>query len=155
MNTNECHICNWISKIEGEEKPYFVMEMDTGYVFLSNNQYFKGYTYFLSKMHVNELHFLPPEIRLKFLNEMCMVSEAVYNTFKPIKINCESLGNLESHIHWHIIPRYGTDPFPTKPIWKIDDKIITKDEYKPSVDELREMKENLLTELINVINNTN
>jgi len=55
---------------------------------------------------------------------MTIVSEAVQNVFKAVKINCESLGNSCSHVHWHIIPRYENDPLPEKAIWNIDRSII-------------------------------
>jgi len=55
---------------------------------------------------------------------MTIVSEAVQNAFKSVKINCESLGNFCSHVHWHIIPRYENDPLPEKAICNIDRSVI-------------------------------
>ncbi|TCL55738.1 diadenosine tetraphosphate (Ap4A) HIT family hydrolase [Hydrogenispora ethanolica] len=124
MDGNNCSVCEWISK-RYEENKYFIGELETGYIFLSNRwQYFKGYTFFISKICASELHLLPIEFRNKFLFEMTVVSEAVQNAFQAKKINCESLGNSCSHVHWHIIPRYGTDPSPTKTIWDIESEII-------------------------------
>ncbi|TCT10503.1 diadenosine tetraphosphate (Ap4A) HIT family hydrolase [Natranaerovirga pectinivora] len=121
MNNKDCFVCNWIDRISINEQKYFIAELETGYVFLSSKwQYFKGYTFFLSKIHVSELHLMPIEFRKKFLFEMTIVSEAVQNAFKAVKINCESLGNSCSHVHWHIIPRYENDPLPEKAIWNID-----------------------------------
>lgn len=125
MDDKKCYICDWISRRKVDEKKYFVGELETGYVFLSNTwQYFKGYTFFISKICVNELHLLPEEFRIKFLFEMTIVAEAVQNAFQAVKINCESLGNQCSHVHWHIIPRDGTDPCPGKAIWNIERRII-------------------------------
>jgi diadenosine tetraphosphate (Ap4A) HIT family hydrolase len=86
MNAQNCYVCNWIERRTGdEEKKYYIGELDTGYVFLSKRwQYFKGYTFFVSKLCVSELHFMPVEFRVKFMLEMTIVSEAVYNAFKPL-----------------------------------------------------------------------
>lgn len=147
MGNSECQICDWISRFDTDEKPYFVAELETGYVVLSKWQYFKGYTFLLCKTHVSELHFLPKDFKLTFLNEMSLVSEAVYNAFKPTKMNCESLGNSASHVHWHIIPRYGTDPVPERPIWCIGREKLYSMDVVPSSPALKEMRRLLYDEL--------
>lgn len=102
----DCYVCDWISRINIDEQKYFLV-----YVFLSSKwQYFNGYAFFISKTHVSELHLMPIDFWKQFLFEMTIVSEAVQNAFKSVKINCESLGNSCSHVHWHIIPRYENDP---------------------------------------------
>lgn len=146
MENNNCYVCDWISRIDGNEKKYFIAELESGYVFLSSKwQYFKGYTFFVSKICVSELHFMPLDFRKIFLYEMTVVSEAVQNAFNAIKINCESLGNSCSHAHWHIIPRYGTDPYPDKAIWNIERSII--ESVVLDDDELMKMQKALINEL--------
>lgn len=71
---------------------YFVAELETGYVVIGDHQYFEGYTLFLCKEHVNELHNLDSNYKQKFLVEMSKVSEAVYRALKPDKLNYELLG---------------------------------------------------------------
>lgn len=88
---------------------------------------------------------MPIEFRKKFLFEMTIVSEAVQNAFKAVKINCESLGNSCSHVHWHIIPRYKNDPLPEKAIWNIDRNII--ESVTLTDDELLIMQEILTVEI--------
>lgn len=91
MKNEKCYICDWIAKRNTAEKKYYIGELSTGYIFLSNRwQYFKGYTFFLSKRCVSELHLLPEEFRVKFLLEMTIVAEAVQNTFNARKINCDA-----------------------------------------------------------------
>ncbi|QDR79338.1 HIT family protein [Sporomusa termitida] len=94
---------------------------------------------------MNELHLIPKEFRQTFLLEMTIVSEAVYNVFKAEKINCESLGNSCSHVHWHIIPRYGTDPCPDKAIWNIERTIL--DSVILSDNELLQIQQILVAEM--------
>lgn len=61
-----CLICERIDWIKEGRNPYFVKELETGYVVLGDHQYFKGYTLFLAKEHVTELHQMVPATKLKF-----------------------------------------------------------------------------------------
>ena len=88
--------------IKEGSNPYLVKELSTGYVVLGDHQYFKGYTLFLAKQHVRELHDLDPETRLAFLAEMSQVQEAVAKAFEAEKMNVELLGNGDAHLHWHL-----------------------------------------------------
>ena len=120
-----CSCCNIIRKLDDIEKDYLIAELKTGYAIISNRwQYFRGYTLFICKECVDELHDLPSDFRRDFLFEMSVVAEAVYSAFKPCKLNYELLGNDCRHLHWHIIPRYGTDPMPEKAIWNISRDIF-------------------------------
>lgn len=94
-----CLICDRNEMIKNKENIYFVKALETGYVVLGDIQKFYGYTLFLYKMHKNELFDLEFEFRKKFLHEMTIVSNAVFNVFNCEKINYELLGNGDSHLH--------------------------------------------------------
>jgi diadenosine tetraphosphate (Ap4A) HIT family hydrolase len=111
-----CEICERIGRFTPDHL-YLIAELSTGYAVLADNQYYPGYTIFLAKQCVPELHELATDIRSRFLDEMAQVAEAVFRAFKPRKLNYELLGNSVSHLHWHLIPRYDDDPNPTWPIW--------------------------------------
>lgn len=132
--------------IEERVNPYLVAELETGYVVIGDHQLFKGYTLFLCKQHKTELHFLEEDFKNKFLSEMSKVSEAVYNTFSPDKLNYELLGNGDSHMHWHIFPRRESDEV-QGPVWWTDRNLMFSDEVKPAEDELETMKFKLYNEL--------
>ena len=100
-----CLICERIEQIQKGCNPYFVCELETGYVVLGDHQRFAGYTLFLCKQHETELHLLPWDYRMKFLQEMSLVAEAVYQVYQPEKMNYELLGNGDIHLHWHLFPR--------------------------------------------------
>ena len=76
-----CLICDRIELIKAGENPYFVKELETGYVVIGDHQYFEGYTLFLAKEHVTELHHLHPTVKFRFLEEMSLVQEAVSKAF--------------------------------------------------------------------------
>jgi diadenosine tetraphosphate (Ap4A) HIT family hydrolase len=144
---NNCFVCGRISSIKNNKNKYFVKEMESGYIVLCDYQYFNGYTIFISKIHTDELHKLGKLKREIFLKEMAIVAEAVIKAFKPKKLNYELLGNSDSHLHWHLIPRYGDDPKPETAIWAIDYEIRYNEKTKPSDSELKQMKEKLRKEL--------
>ena len=56
-----CLICERIDMIKVGENHYAVSELETGYVVLGDHQRFSGYTLFLCKHHVTDLHFLEKE----------------------------------------------------------------------------------------------
>ena len=147
-----CLICERINMIEKGINPYFVQELQTGFVVLADHQKYKGYTIFLCKMHVTELHLLPYEYRKKHLEEMSVVAEAVYNVFIADKMNHAMLGNQDSHIHWHLIPRINGDVPDKAPIWSLPKEELFKDSYRPSIEELNNMVHILKCELDRLIN---
>lgn len=134
--------------------PYFVKELETGYVVIGDNQHFYGYTLFLYKHHGNktELFHLNADERIKFLEEMTLVSQAVSKAFGAEKMNYELLGNGNTHLHWHLYPRvngdienYGNNG--RGPVWWYPREKMYSDENRPSEEKLREMKQKLLSEL--------
>lgn len=136
-----CLICERIQMIKEGKNPYFVCELETGYVVLGDHQRFKGYTIFLCKEHSTELHLLEPSFKIKYLEEMSLVAEAVFNVYKPNKMNYELLGNGDSHIHWHLFPRYDGDlgnygNNGRGPVWWLPKEEMWNNEYKLTKDEL-------------------
>ena len=147
-----CLICDRIQMIKEGTNPYFVKELETGYVVIGDNQHFKGYTLFLCKEHVTELFHLEHCEKMKFLEEMSIVTHAVANAFGAEKMNCELLGNGDSHLHWHLFPRvkgdlenYGNNG--KGPVWWYPMEKMYAPENQPSPLELEKMKSSLLKEL--------
>lgn len=153
MKKDDCLVCQRINLIKEDKNIFFVKELKTGYVVLADYQYFYGYTLFLAKKHTDELYKLNKTERDLFLKEMSIVAESVIKAFKPKKLNYELLGNSDSHLHWHLIPRYETDLKPDQPIWVIDKEIRRNEKSKPSNQELETLKEKLLTQLDKLLKN--
>ena len=142
-----CLICQRIEMIQSSINPYFVYELETGYVVIGDHQHFHGYSLLLFKEHVAELHFIPKGIRQKHLAELSLVYEAVYNAFKPEKMNCELLGNGDSHVHWHLFPRKSGDTPQRGPVWWLPQAEMLCDANKPNPCELNIMKNKLRNEI--------
>ena len=61
-----CLICQRIELIKVGKNPYFVRELETGYIVIGDHQYFAGYSLFLAKEHVTELYHLEKETQNPF-----------------------------------------------------------------------------------------
>lgn len=147
-----CLVCDRIAMIKAGKNPYFVKELETGYVVIGDHQRFKGYTLFLCKEHTTEIHFLEKRFRSKFLEEMSLVAEATYNAFKPDKLNYELLGAGNGvHMHWHFFPRRVGDTPTPGPVWKLDAEEMYHEKYVPTERELEEMRSRLDCELCKLL----
>lgn len=145
-------MCEIINKIKKGEDPFFVKELETGYVVMSWYQFFPGYVLFICKEHVTEIHELDKDFKLKFLNEASLVGEAIFKAFNPRKMNYSALGNSDPHLHWHITPRYNNDPKPENPIWAIPEEIRCSEKAKPTSEELMQLKKKIKEQLDILIN---
>lgn len=149
-----CLICDRIEMIKQKTNPYFVKELDTGYVVIGDNQHFFGYTLFLYKHHGDktEIFHLEKGEQAKFLAEMTIVAEAVSKAFSAEKMNYELLGMGDAHLHWHLYPRrtgdienYGNNG--KGPVWWYPMEKMYSSDNRPSDIELQEMKTILVAEL--------
>lgn len=131
-----CLICQRMEEIKKGKNPYYVCELETGYVVLGDHQRFRGYTLFLCKKHVSELHELPHAFKVKYLEEMALVAEAVYALYRPEKMNYELLGNGDSHVHWHLFPRVEGDTPVKGPVWWLPKEEMWDERYRPTAEEL-------------------
>ncbi len=140
----ECFICERVKAAQEGKNKYFIKELETGFAVLGDFQYYKGYTLFLSKIHKKELHELEHKFMKKFLEEMAQVAKAVYQAFQPLKLNYEMLGNRDPHLHWHLFPRYKNDPQLRSPVWVVDKSIRYAESARPTDEQLRELKSQIL-----------
>lgn len=100
-----------------DEPELRIVELEQCYVTLNRDQFFPGYCFVLTKEHVTELFYLDEPVRNSVMKEVNRVAEALSSIFQPAKINYELLGNMVPHMHWHIVPRFTTDPLWPRPIW--------------------------------------
>lgn len=103
-------ICQRVKLWEEGENPYFVHEFKNSILVIGDHQYYAGNSLLLLKNHVRELHELDAAIYSGLHAELYAAGKAIFNAFSPWKMNYLCLGNKEQHVHWHIIPRYTSDP---------------------------------------------
>ena len=148
-----CKMCEKQKNIKDD--PYFIMELETGYVILGWYQRFKGYTVFNCKQHGPELHNLERDFKIKHLEEMTIVSEAVFNLFKPDKLNYELLGNGCSHIHWHIYPRIKGDTPIVSSVYQLPNSVLFDETTRPSDEERERLKSIIKNEIERLLKQKN
>lgn len=116
-----------------------IIELPHSYVTLNRDQFFPGYTLLFTKDHVTELFHLDHNVRSALMEEVSAVAQALYRIYAPTKINYELLGNMVPHIHWHIVPRFSTEPLWPRPIWAEQhaEKLLPPEEYRQHIEVIR------------------
>lgn len=131
-----CPLCNRLSLLKGEADPTLVHEFDNSVLVVGEHQFYPGYCVLILKSHVRELHELSPEIQNDFHKELMKATQAIAKAFKPWKINHASLGNVVEHVHWHIFPRYQSDPRHKAHPWIHDAEF---EQYKPNSKQIKDV----------------
>jgi diadenosine tetraphosphate (Ap4A) HIT family hydrolase len=112
-----CEICQRIAQCEAGTHAGLIAELDTGWAVLGDSQQFRGYSVLLCKTPATELHELPRGTRLRYLEEMAQLAEAVAKATGAHKLNYECLGNMVHHLHFHVFPRQASESQPKLPVW--------------------------------------
>ncbi|KKN66630.1 hypothetical protein LCGC14_0469650 [marine sediment metagenome] len=79
-----------------------------------------------------------------FMSDVQQAGRAIQKATGAERINYAILGNAVPHVHVHIIPRYGTDPYPKKSPWNHPGKVMSLEEalkYKIIEDIQMQLKE--------------
>ena len=73
--------------------------------------------------HVSRIDELSPDEWSAFAKDLGESERAIYRALEPDHINVAALGSVIPHLHWHIVPRYESDPRWGAPIWmtRLDD----------------------------------
>lgn len=135
MTQHECTMCRrW-----EDDSDLAVVELRQSRVILNRDQFFPGYCLLFTKDHVTELFHLAPEVRGELIEEVSRVAQALYQVFNPVKINYELLGNMVPHMHWHLVPRFSSDPLWPRPIWAEPhtEVFLVPEEYRNRIDLIR------------------
>lgn len=114
---DNCEICRRLEECRSGRHAGLIAELDTGFAVLGDSQQFLGYAVLLCKTPATELGELPRAVRLRYLEEMSQLAEAVRRATSPHKLNYECLGNQVHHLHFHVFPRRLSDADAKAPVW--------------------------------------
>ena len=78
---------------------------------------FAGYCRVVWQKHVAEMTDLDEASRAHCMHVVFTVESLLRERIKPDKMNLASLGNLTSHVHWHVIARFRDDSHFPQAIW--------------------------------------
>lgn len=144
MSRDGCEFCAAVDEFrraeaEGEGAGLRIAELPSAVVVLSPDQYYRGYSIVMAKTHATELFELDEREAGEFFRDMLRVAKAIWDAFGPRKMNYELLGNTVPHLHWHVVPRYGDDPNPRRPIWEHRHEMVLLDSagYAEIVERIR------------------
>lgn len=86
-------------------------------VVLVDDAAYPGFCRVIWNDHIKEMTDLAPVDRAAVMNAVWAVESAMRVVMQPKKVNLASLGNMMSHVHWHVIPRYVDDAHFPSPVW--------------------------------------
>lgn len=112
-----CSACDRITAIAQGKNPDFVATLSESHVTLADEQVYRGYCILLLKDHHEHPDDLPIDRQLRLWEDVARVAGVLRRQLAPVRLNYACLGNLVTHIHWHVIPRYADDPEAQHPIW--------------------------------------
>ncbi len=112
-----CPGCERVDRVVRGDDPEFVARLAESYVVLADEQAYRGYCILLLKDHEEHLVRLPLERQVRLYEDVARVGAALFRELAPVRVNVACLGNLLTHVHWHVTPRYADDPEPQHPIW--------------------------------------
>ncbi|MDP1662750.1 MAG: HIT family protein [Phycisphaerales bacterium] len=117
-----CPLCQQIELAKSGKHPRVVADMRRTLVVLGDNQGLPGWCVLILKRHEEHLADLSVDEQMALFREVALVGNAVRAVCQAARVNYECLGNQVSHVHWHVIPRYGAevDPDPASPVWGFD-----------------------------------
>ncbi len=113
-----CPHCERLQKASRGELKTLVKETENVIVIAGDHQYFPGYCVVISKIHVREMHSLSEAAAAAIFRDVLNVGKQIESAYKSHKMNYVSLGNVDEHLHWHVMPRYLNDPDHRDHPWK-------------------------------------
>lgn len=103
-------------------------------VVLVDDPKYVGFCRVILNKHIKEMTDLNEIERARVMRVTFAVERALRDILQPEKINLASLGNKTPHIHWHVIPRFSSDPHFPETIWSAE----VRETGKPVVARLKD-----------------
>lgn len=134
MTDEKCPFCgpviNWPAEL-------VVCDLASSTVVLSDDQCFRGWCLVIAKEHVVDLFDLPADARMALEADVGRVVRAIRELFAPDRMNYAVFGNVTSHLHWNLIPRYKDDGHWGAGPWPHDKKTLSGQEAALLAEKLR------------------
>jgi diadenosine tetraphosphate (Ap4A) HIT family hydrolase len=116
--SRECPHCQRVREAISGQLGRLLYQTDNVIVIAGDHQFFPGYCVVIAKVHTREIHDLPVVEAGAIFQEVLNVGRIIQASFGCLKMNYASLGNIDEHLHWHVIPRYASDPDHKDHPWK-------------------------------------
>jgi len=137
----ECSFCKknkqiYLTDHEYEHpEPTFIKRLPASVAALSYEQDYPGRSVLVLRDHETSLTYLLEHkflLYIAFMEDVSAVSEAIYRTLKPVKINYMVLMNQNDHFHMHLVPRYKYegDKVLTPPVFRGTSELQSDFDYR-------------------------
>lgn len=101
-NTHHCFYCT--DEYKGYMKEVCKLQVST--VYLNNEQEYLGRCTVVLNNHKTELFQLDDKERNQYMSDVAKVASAIKREFAAEKMNYAVYGDIDSHIHFHIVPKH-------------------------------------------------
>jgi diadenosine tetraphosphate (Ap4A) HIT family hydrolase len=127
-------------------QPGFIAELPHSACWLLEDQTYRGRTVVWLKEHFDDPVDLPTGLRVSLMNEVMFVAEAIRRAVRPDRLNYTCFGNVVPHVHFHIIPRFKSDPDWGKAPWRENAASLAPADARTLAARIREKLEAVRTE---------
>jgi diadenosine tetraphosphate (Ap4A) HIT family hydrolase len=101
-------------------------------LYLLRNQAYRGHCILIyDSRHASRPDELSPAEWSAYAMDLHRCAAAVMAVCAPDHLNVELLGNQMPHLHWHVIPRYGSDPRWGSAVWTTSAEEMPRVELDP------------------------
>lgn len=83
-----------------------ICQLSVSTLYLNRDQTYKGRCIVAYDDHYTELFQLTPEKLSQYMNDVSIAAKAIHSTCNADKINYAVFGDLVSHLHFHLVPKY-------------------------------------------------
>lgn len=102
--------CPFCKLIKDKSNASFIIDFGKTYAVLNWDQRFPGRSILVIKDHHDDLSEIDQNHLSFVMKDLQVLAKAIKKTFNPDRMNYCSLGNVVSHTHFHLIPRYKSEP---------------------------------------------
>jgi diadenosine tetraphosphate (Ap4A) HIT family hydrolase len=101
MGIADCRYCTRTTDIVE-----IVADLEVSTLYVTKDQAYRGRCILALKEHKTEVFQLSAGEVEAFGRDMAKASKAIYDAFKPDKINYAAFGDVYPHLHFHLAPKY-------------------------------------------------
>jgi diadenosine tetraphosphate (Ap4A) HIT family hydrolase len=95
-----------------------VAKLSVSTLYLDRNQTYRGHCQLIyDDGHIEGFEYLSSREFASFAADLHHAAGAISRVCLPDRMNYASLGNVVPHLHWHLVPRYKSDPRWGAPIY--------------------------------------
>jgi diadenosine tetraphosphate (Ap4A) HIT family hydrolase len=144
-SVSPCPLC--LPRPDDTQQWLKVRKLDVSTLYLDRNQTYRGHCQLVyDTAHVVGLENLPAAQFSALMADLQRAAGAITRVCRPDLMNYASMGNVVPHVHWHLVPRYRSDPRWGLPIYTSDPAEmrmtrVPESEYRRLVQELIEQLE--------------